>query len=503
MDQLQRFMHLFQGLDRAHGLYIVEKQDGSGKQVGKAQTIHEPVTQDIWAGHLKGDHGLGIIPIMDGNMCYWGAVDVDIYDLNFKVVHQQIKKLKLPLIPCRTKSGGLHLFVFFSEPIEAQLVQLRLREWAAAVGFGSSEIFPKQTELVTERGDVGNWLNMPYQGGSKTTRYGINEKGKALKFEEFLDLAEASRVDGETVKGLVVKPLEDFLPDGPPCLNHLCGVGFPEGTRNDGLFNLGVYARRAFPNDWEKAVEKFNHDFLKPPLHSKEVQTVIKSLKKTTYEYMCNRQPIQPHCNVAVCRTQSFGVGGGNSSLPSLGSLTKLCTSPPLWFLDVDGQRMELTTEDLQNQKRFQRRCMETINRIPGQMRQPAWEQLVQHLLDNLHSIDVPEDASAKGLFWSYVEQFCTARAQAKSKDEVLLGKPFKDEEDSRHYFRAADLIAFLDRHHFREFKTHQITSMLRDKGAEHRFHNVKGKGVNLWSLPEFKQQSTPYDVSISKKAPI
>ena len=92
----------------------------------------------------------------------------------------------------------------------------------------------------------------------------------------------------------------ELLPDGPPCLQYLLKVGFPEGTRNNALYNLGVYAKKAFPNEWEEKLEDHNLEFMKPPLKSREVQTVISSLNKRTYNYMCSEQPIQPFCNRAL-----------------------------------------------------------------------------------------------------------------------------------------------------------------------------------------------------------
>ena len=55
--------------------------------------------------------------------------------------------------------------------------------------------------------------------------------------------------------------------------------------------------------------------------------------------------------------------------------------------------------------------------------------------------------------------------------------------------------MAFFDRQHFREFKVHQVTSLLKQRDAEHHFWNIKGKGVNLWSLAAFAKQDSGHDV--------
>jgi hypothetical protein len=81
---------------------------------------------------------------------------------------------------------------------------------------------------------------------------------------------------------------------------------------------------------------------------------------------------------------------------------------------------------------------------------------------------------------------------QAKVKDEILLGKPWTD--GGKHFFRMADLMSFLDRHHFRDYKVHQVTSILRENGAEHHFFNVKGKGINIWAISEFEKHDGNFD---------
>ena len=112
MDLVTEFSELFKGLARAHGSYEIKGEKHSGKKTGRAQTLNEPVTDALWEEHLQGKKGLGIVPIDDDAKCHWGAADIDVYDLD---IPEQIKKIRsknYPLVPCRTKSGGLHLFLF-------------------------------------------------------------------------------------------------------------------------------------------------------------------------------------------------------------------------------------------------------------------------------------------------------------------------------------------------------------------------------------------------------
>ncbi len=49
--------------------------------------------------------------------------------------------------------------MFAREPVTAAYMQKNLKLFAAYLGYSGSEIFPKQTEILVDRGDTGNFLN--------------------------------------------------------------------------------------------------------------------------------------------------------------------------------------------------------------------------------------------------------------------------------------------------------------------------------------------------------
>lgn len=131
---------------------------------------------------------MGIIPIRSDNTCFWGCIDIDQYPLDHKKLIEKIKKNDLPLVVCRSKSGGAHCFLFVKEAIAAIDMQKYLKASAALLGEAGREIFPKQAEILVERGDTGNFLNLPYFGSDETLRYAVKEDGSAATLEEFYDL---------------------------------------------------------------------------------------------------------------------------------------------------------------------------------------------------------------------------------------------------------------------------------------------------------------------------
>lgn len=492
-SHVARFMRLFKGLDRAYGTYdVAGPKDGSSKLVGKAVTVAKPVTEALWLRHLSGEQGVGIVPIDDEGKTSFGAIDVDVYPVNISEIAKKVEDFELPLTALRSKSGGCHLYLFTKEPASAALVQRKLREFAAALGYGAVEVFPKQTKLITERGDAGNWINMPYFGSNTTDRYAITSTNKQLSIEEFLDIAESRRISVSDLENIGVK-LAPELAEGPPCLEHLLAHGFQPGTRNDGLFNIGVFLRKMDPDNWQALLETYNMKYLSPPLSASEVIAVAQSINKKEYNYTCHKAPIKSHCQVSKCRLRKYGVGP-SQGMPVLTGLTKYDSQPPIWFLDVEGGgRMELGTDDIQNQLRFQKRCMESLNMMTPLQGRMAWQSIVQDLLDHVTVIEVPPDATPIGQLFEHIERFCTSRVQAKNINELLLGKPWFNE--GRHYFRLSDLIQYLDRMRFNGISVGKLGSVLRQNGVEHHFAILKGKGTNYWSISEFSKQTSEHEI--------
>ena len=485
MELAARFHSLFAGNDRAHGTFSVNADRATdGKKTGTARVLREPPTTDLWAKHLKGESGLGIIPIKDNNCCHWGAIDIDVYNLDHAALIKQVEKHNLPGIVCRSKSGGAHLFFFFDKEVPAEDLQPKLISIAAMLGYGGSEVFPKQQKILADRGDTGNFLNMPYFAGSRTTRYGYNNQNESLGPAEFIEFAKSRTIAPDTFLELRTqhKKAEELLPKGPPCLQHLAAQGFGEGSRNNALFNLGVYARMSNPDKWEEDLHKYNQKYMVPPLDGKEVDIVISQLRKKEYFYKCEDQPIVSFCNKDVCITRKFGIGPGQRS-NDLGSLTKINGDPPIWILDVDGQRVELGTDAFVNQKAFQRDCMNQINIMPRTMSSKAWEGRIQVLLAALTVVEVPPEATSKGEFFDHLTTFCCDRAKGVDREDILQGIAVWT--DGRVYFQVKDLKKHLTQYQFTSYTAVRIGLRLKEMGAEKTFWNIKGRGVHVWGIPQ------------------
>lgn len=495
----EKFAAIFDGLQAAHGTFVIEKTAANGKNTGRAGIVREPRTARTWEEHLAGKRSLGIIPIDENNECRWGCIDIDQYPLDHKLLVEKIRRMKLPIIVCRSKSGGAHCFVFIRGRVSAKDMQTTLQQVSAALGYGGSEIFPKQVALRLDRGDVGNFLNLPYFNAEEGLRYAINDDGTAATLDEFFSLYEAHALTPEALLALqITDDSQSSWTGAPPCLQIICASKISEGGRNNGLFNIGVYLRKAFPDSWETEILTYNLTYLEPPLPLSEVNIIAKQLGRKDYAYKCSDAPINAHCDKVLCRTRKFGVGGGAQNA-LVGNLRKYNSAPPVWFIDVNGEPLELDTDALIEQKAFQRACMEQLNFMPGTMSKQNWEARIGTLMTEMRDnesaiVEVAEDASINGQFYDYLEEFCRHLQQAQDREEILLRRPWTDEEQKITYFRLRDFEAHLRKNKFFEFKSHKIAQRLRDINGQSVLLKIKGRPIRVWAIPAYGFADIEFD---------
>jgi len=505
---MERFKEIFQGNNSAYGQLILSgSTNDKGKADGKAFIKRQTVTDDLWEDHLAGkDPALGVIPINENNECKWGCIDVDVYNVDHLVLMRNIKGLSFPLVTFRSKSGGAHLFLFTKEFIPASLMQAKLKAMAEALGYAGSEIFPKQTEILVERGDTGNFLNLPYHGGIRGLRYAIKAGGEAASLESFYSIYDEWVQTREQVEEIVVKEtkVQEAFEQGPPCLNKLAVDGFGEGSRNNSLFNIAVYCKKAF-EDWENKVGQYNQTYMDPPLSYQEVQLVIKSVTKKGYDkYRCKEQPICGVCNAAKCRTKKFGVGFEEEQMPELDTLTKITSNPPQWFLNVGGKRVELKTEQLHNPNLFAIAVLDQANVVSPIPKAQDWREVyLKTLMQNLQEIEPLESLDPINQIVNLLYDFTVNRPAARTKEDMLNKMSWTD--DGYTYFRMDDFYSFCKRNNWEmdKIKTGNLIKTLKDifedeirmtlKNQTPRVIKIKAMRKTKPEISQEKYQETPF----------
>ena len=504
-----RFKEIFEGNNSAYGIMkLTGEVTDKGKAVAKAFIKRESITDKLWQEHIDGkEPALGVIPINENNECRWGCIDVDEYNLDHLSLMRNIKGLGFPLVTFRSKSGGAHLFLFASEFVPASLMQSKLKSMSEALGYAGSEIFPKQTVIHVDKGDTGNFLNLPYHGGIRGLRYTFEAGGKAASLESFYSIYDDWVQTKKQIESIQIKQKvkdKEAFKDGPPCLNRLAEEGFGEGSRNNALFNIAVFCKKAF-DDWENRVGEYNQKYMTPPLTYQEVQTVIKSVGKKQYEnYRCKDQPICGVCNAAKCRTKKFGVGYNEEQMPELGQLSKICSTPSQYFLDVDGKRVELTKEQLHNANLFSIEVMDKAGVVIASIpKGPDWREIyLKTLFTTMQEIEPLKSLDPREVLIHLLEQFTINRTQARTRDDILRKMAWTEEGFC--YFRMEDFFNFCKRNNWEldRTKTGNLLKTLdafekevRLQVKDQKPHLIKIKAMKKTeaTISEVKYEESPF----------
>lgn len=498
----RRFSRLFKGRETCKGRYL----DGPKKRI---QTIKEPPTDEEWDAHLEGEGPyLGIVPITLDDTCYFGAIDWDDDDADHVALERQVRSLNLPLVVCRSKSGGAHLYVFLSEPAPAALVVSKLAQWKEALQLENPapegkkpppvEIFPKQVR--TKPDDTGNWINLPYYGGDDTNRFAVHN-GQPLDLAEFLHLAEQKQLsavglEAREIELSVSSPI--FFNDGPPCLQTLqtTETGLAQTYRNQTLFNVAVFLRLKYPDEWEEKVSEYNRENFDPALPEREVEALIKSVSDKDYIYKCSEDPISSVCQKRACKTQLYGIDvfrkkQAIAALPHLSHLRCVLADPPYWLLNVEGHTVRLETDELLSFDKFRESVMtQTRTFVRSGLKRNEWEDELEDLMKAKKDVPVPPDAGPVGQLKLRLSEFLALRGRSQSMEGLLQGKPYG--QNGKVYFRSLDLLEYLERKRVKGYtEAREVWSVLEKLGAGSTRVDIKGARVEAWWLPTPSDEQT------------
>ena len=419
---IESFKEIFTGLERAHGVTKVNQSNGDGTKLqGKSFIKREPVTDALWLKHLQGVASLGIIPINDDNLCKWGCIDIDSYaGFDHKKLVDKIDKLELPLIVCRSKSGGAHVFLFTNTYVTAKLMQNKLTQIKAVLGYGGSEVFPKQTELKSED-DTGNFLNLPYFNGDDTTRYAFNNLGQAVNLKDFTNLYDLKKITPEKLEELQIKRPESEFDDGPPCIESLTQNKLEDG-RDRLMYQYIIYAKKKWPENWQDKIFEFNYKYFKIPLDQKIITGKIKNNEKNDFHYKCNEEPMCNVCDKTLCRTRKFGIGQ-EIMFPNLTDLQIIDLEDPYYYMNVDGQRLKLeSVKHLRQQSLFQESCMVQLKFRPPTLKEKDWVAVTNQLLNNPEITEPAEGLRTEDQLQKHLEEYCLNRVSVDSKEDLPRG---------------------------------------------------------------------------------
>ena len=513
---VEQFMSLFRGNQRSVGVWIEEP--GSGGRRGKNLTESRSYLHDDFVAHLGGTgRGIGVVPILDDSTCWWGCIDIDNHgskaDIDFELLLEQIDQLRLPLVVCRSKGGGAHCYLFGVEPLRAATVMKLLNKWArdlnvyAMATNGQVDIFPKQDRLAIgadgERAK-GNYVNLPYYRAEDSLRYGMAKGIGRVSLKAFIAYANLQKVTQNQVNAF----LNAGHAEAPPCIQKLLlGEAECTGGRNDTMYNMTIYFKKARPDTYRDDLYDLNHRLFDVPLDATELKKVVSSASRRDYKYKCGEEPLKSLCDSRTCLKRRFGISQQDldemraaDDLPVFENLVKYLGDPVKYTLEVNGVLLkDVRTETLLRYADMRREVYEGTSILLPLLPQKRWESMLIELTAKQRVVDTPDEASPAGIIRSRLEEFI---GRADLSDDGVLpnytdlfnGLPIVKQVTKAAgsspaervvLFRAMDFVEYLRKTRSEELKANNLwLALKRTCGATHvRVRTPQGV-KNLWCVP-------------------
>jgi len=503
---MRQFHEIFQGREDAYGQYRLPKafRLGGDKVEGQGKTVREPLTQEQYKAHLRGEVGLGLVPVRSDGTVMFFALDVDKYDVDsglHEALESRVQKLELPLVVVRTKSGGAHLYCFLTQPMDASAAVEYMVRWKKLLGFGAKdrkvEMFPKQNNVRDM--DVGSWINLPYFGGENPVdnRVAYASDGKTTGLDGFLNMVRAREIDPADLEHVgkepdEIAPLEaggkpvpkDYA-QAPPCVQTMVTDGVRSGGRNNALYQFAVFHKKKGSDDWGNAVRQLNAggEVFDDPVSFKEVEDTIRSVGRSNAQYLCEQQPMCGICDKKTCLTRQFGIGKNTgTTLNPIDRLVWVQSDEPYYVVTVRGQSLTMEFEELVSPIKFRNKIGKHLNIVLRMPKADEWQEIVNEMMqDNCEIRKSYEVSGLVSLVQTDFEDWTAQHCPTSTKIErVLNGVPAF--VGGKIYFRIKDFLDVL-RKKGRTIAKSELTELLQSLGCEEDRVNVGGRETTLLSV--------------------
>lgn len=435
--EVQQFSLIFMGKNNTYVRNELPKEKSEAGQKIKTKITNNEgkVDKELLSHHLEGDFGVGICPVNAEGTCKFAVIDIDYYKPLIKRVLYFIREYQLPLLPFRSKSGGLHLYIFFKKSISARAARDLLKQIVYffsledLYGKGKVEIFPKQDKAE----GFGSAVTLPYFNADNPYTYLLDLDGNKVDFKEALSYISKHFTSVEEVRECFEK-----LPynDAPPCLQRALLanlVGGEDSGRNNFLFSFAIYAKKKYGSGFESYVEAVNSSF-DSPLEGSVVDQICNSVANNEYIYKCKDIPCSNFCDKVVCKKREFGLGRDKSHFTGVdyGQLFRYMTAEPyyIWKLRLHGQEqwVDVIFKDegyLLDQKNFAKMCVRYLNQAPMQVSNNDWYAILNSVLPNIQNVEVKKETDTSGLSVlrnAFITYLSNKQARRESPYQIKVG---------------------------------------------------------------------------------
>jgi len=459
---LSRFPELFDGSKKRYGTF---KPSGLKRADGKVEGRYDwesfPANGDesqMWLDHVNGIQSIGIVPIREDSTVSFGVIDVDQVKSEDEAnqILDKMRSWNLPLVPFRSKSGGIHAYLFIDGSAPAKEVKRRLTALSLKLGRPKSsiDIFPVQTKLNAD--GTGNQINTPYFNykDQETKRWAIRNYNikDLIPLEEFLTM-KITRVTLKELESIGIKKVSDY----PPCMDYYFENKVHEGERDKALLQFGCVARKMHGDDEDKIREEMDNFVTKffaseegfdKNQFAKKVSQVMKKRDKADQKdendiwYVrnnCRQIADLGRCDKVGCRTRKFGLVERSVMVTDY---RMIMTNPRRHLLTMVSESGEeviisMTTDQLWTKNQIAKRCWEEQIKWTW-VEKDEFETMKENWFKDMKVIDSYNEGEERlSEFSTILHSFIDEKKGANDITQIDYGYVYRCDKLKRYFWNA------------------------------------------------------------------
>ncbi len=297
-EATELFLRLWDGYDQRH----IEldgsnrSKEASGKIKVKTATVEGPLTPELVWAHFNGKASIGVAPVKADSTCRFGVLDIDWYDMPEDDVVRVRDRLRTMCAGFRSKSRGLHVYVFTSEPVPAQVMHdylVTLRKRLPKDIQKKTEIFPKESQTRVGPNDEPTAVNLPLKETQRELVFLIDETGIRFVQDDQSPIVTMRHIDAHC--RIDAKALTEIVGETPSMDGSDIGYRVPKDPkgRNDLLMRIAMsmQARGWTDKEMDLEINRLNKEgnksdddmissVMTSPLDQGEIDNLLKQAKK-------------------------------------------------------------------------------------------------------------------------------------------------------------------------------------------------------------------------------
>jgi len=438
MEAVERFADCFEGNKTAYGVWKPNGQiRADGKQEGKQWKETGAVDYKLYHDHLIGKQSIGIYPVVNGK-CKFAVIDIDSYQkITVTKALTLINLLKLPFVAFESKSGGVHLYIFFDEFVPTALVYPKIKGFSNCIDASHIDLRPSK---ICGNDDLDFFINLPLFGNQRRP----------------LNLFESP--DGDSlyvlnqIKPCTIHALPDYLQlfYYYPCIARAIALQcIVPGVRNEFLFNVStaIQSITEFESRDKHSILYDINRLLPAPLNEQEIfgmATRRFEIGAKTYSFIhknLNEYCVEKLAEPKQCLARTLENNGNNTY--KFGDFKKILTDPIHYTWEInDIQVVFKDTSCLLNSTKFYHTLFE--HGIDFDRTQYKYiEKLLRQLVSKAIIID-PGGAvlTSKSTFLMVLKSFLIKRASIKEGSLESRGA-YANKKDGVFEFKLNDLMVY------------------------------------------------------------